>query len=564
MKKILAMLIIASSSASGMVGNAEKNNEQRTGRRPIFEIYFGSSTSGTSSKEIVSQDLSDNNLNQNGTFGWHEELGDYPDSGLNFCSDNEGYCSDTKHQLEDSEEVIDIGRRLSIQEYYNGSKNSAQKYNNPRKENINDSEKERNLARIRDVNKVINPARGIDSSDYKNADWSGVFNLSESDRNDFRKKSNKTANIRKKVEEYQRLEEIKNQPDSYEKSIKQQKKILEYLITKEGDVRKKIDNLNSELKSIKEKFLEFSREGAAPQWLDELIEEQRRIIGELICLQEALRISVKTINTTSNSDDLLEKIFIPTTLDAEDLRNLQNIDPGLRSVLSRLISTSNPGIGKVIHLNNLESFTLNCDDILHMISYDSNFGKRQFFLNCPNLRKLKVINYKENDENKQLVQSILCTASNLEELDLSNNRLSNNDLHTLLYMGNWSSNVKKLNLQNNSISSVPMALYRCIKLEDLNLENNAWNPSHVNSPSFITINAFLCLKNGLPNLKRLNIAGIANINNFRYTKWNFSDALEEMTLDYELLPCIWGMEKETFFRVPGNPDKYIVKFKKGI
>ncbi len=554
MRKFLAIIVIASSSASGMLG------------QPTFEIYFGSSISSTASEKIDLRGVNGNGLNQNGTFGRNEISDDYSDSYSNSYSGNEEYLSNTEKLLEDSKEIIDIRRRSSIQEYYNGSKkrNSVQMHESPIwKNNIDESEIERRFAYIQEKNKDANVEQNIDANAFKNEDWSGIFDLSESSRINSRKESNKTAKIRSEVEEYQRLEKEKNKPGLYEKSTKNQEEIVESLRTREQNIRDEIDKLNFKLKDIGETSLKFFIEDADPKCHYELGKEKQKTLEELVYLQEALRISVKDIDTRNNSTDSLEKVFIPVTLDEESLRNLRSVNPKLKGVLDRLIPTSNPGLKKVIHLNSLEEFTLDCNVILDMVTFYSNkFGRIQLFLNCPNLRKLKVINYSESNETKQLVQNMLCSASNLEELDLSNNRLSDVDLHTLLHMGNWLSNVKKLSLQNNSISSIPIFLYKCTKLEDLNLENNEWNPSHINSPNFINIKPFLCSKIGLPNLKKLNIAGIANKDNLLGTNWSFSKALDEMILDRELLPCIWGISKESFFPAFNNRDKYIVKFKK--
>lgn len=323
------------------------------------------------------------------------------------------------------------------------------------------------------------------------------------------------------VKKFEISEIYKKQLSSSKQFVLEQKELAFHLQNLEDEIISQMDDLSNKYKEIQDKITSqyVSIEGRV---CNDLKQERYKILTQLFYLKEALRLSIKRINSLRDSPNKLSKIFEDFELD-EVLKNSKDFE----YVKGRLYALN--GKIKVIRLNSLEDLVLN-NNVSEKISSS---------LICPNLRKLKLVDYKENEKLRQLMRNILCNANKLEELNFSDNQLSGEDLKRLIQTEDWPSHIKILNLRNNSIDLIPEVLNRFKNLEVLNLNDN-WKSKNEynfekNQEYFSDIISFINKKGNLQNLKELHISGF---NRNSDEKWSLPQQLRVLEIDGESISCI--------------------------
>lgn len=327
--------------------------------------------------------------------------------------------------------------------------------------------------------------------------------------------------IESAVKKFEILENYKKQLSPSKQLISEQKELVYHIQNLEDEIISQMDDLSEKYKEVQDKI--------ASQYMfidgkvcDDLKQKSYKILAQLVCLKEALRLSVKRIDSRVDSPNRLNKIFEDFELD-ESLKNSK----GFEYITNRL-SVLNGKI-KVIRLNSLEDLVLN-NNIAEKISSS---------LICPSLKKLKLVDYKKSEKLRRLMRDILCNTHKLEELNFSDNRLSGEDLNCLIRTEDWPSHIKILNLRNNYINGIPEVLNRFTNLEVLNLNDNWGNKNmdnfEENQEYFSDIISFINKKGNLPNLKELHISGFKRNSD---EKWSLPKQLRVLEIDGESINCI--------------------------
>ena len=318
------------------------------------------------------------------------------------------------------------------------------------------------------------------------------------------------------VKRFEILENYKKQLSPSKQLISEQKELAYHLQNLEDEIISQMDNLSNKYKEIQDKIASqymYMEEKAH----DNLKQESYRVLTQLFYLKEALRLSVKRVDSQMDSSSRLSKVFENFELD-EILKNSKDFE----YITNRLVTLS--GKIKVIRLNSVEDLVLNYN-VAEKISSS---------LICPNLRKLKLVDYKKSEKLRRLMRDILCNASKLEELNFSYNQLSAEDFNNLIQMEDWPSHIKILNLCNNNIRGIPEVFNRFKNLEVLNLNNN-WGDKNgdnfeENKEYFSDIISFINKKGNLPNLRELHISGFKRNSD---EKWSLPKQLRVLEIDGE-------------------------------
>ncbi len=323
------------------------------------------------------------------------------------------------------------------------------------------------------------------------------------------------------VKRFEILENYKKQLNPNKQLISEQKELVYHLQNLENDIISQMDDLTNKHREIQNKIASqyMSMDGKV---CDDLKQESYKVLTQLVYLKEALRLSVKRIDSRIDSSNRLNKIFENFELD-KALKNSKDFE-----YITNRLGVLNGKI-KVNRLNSLEDLVLN----------GNTAEKISASLICPNLKRLKLIDYKKSEKLRRLMRDILCNANKLEELNFSCNQLNGEDLNRLIQMEDWPSHIKVLNLCNNEINGIPKVLNRFKNLEILNLNDNWGNKNEnnfeENQEYFSDIISFINKNGNLPNLKELHISGFKRNSG---KKWPLPKQLRVLEIDGESIDCI--------------------------